>query len=185
MTEKLLRDDEVKKLGGSSTRVLLYPQLNGYRDIDQVFDDFGEKIALLYINEETGESTTGHWVALLRKRRGRKTHYEIFDSYGKTFDEHFDDFPKRYRRQLRQGVNKLTRLMYKRLKGREGDTVVEFNETPYQATRPDIATCGRWAGLRLRFSGIPLEEFQKIIDDSKRDYDELVVDMSDKLLRKF
>jgi hypothetical protein len=184
MTDKLLRDYEVKKLGGRGTKVLLYPELNKYKDIDHLFDEHGNKIALLYINEQDDNSTTGHWVGLLRNKRGKKMHYEIFDSYGKMPDEHFDEFPDRLRKQLRQGVNKLTRLMYKRLKGNEGDTVIEFNEIPYQRTDPRIATCGRWCGLRLRHGKIPLDQFQKIISDSKRPYDELVVDMSDSLLGK-
>ena len=182
MTDKLLRDYEVKKLGGRGTKVMLYPELNKYKNIDHLFDENGDKIALLYINEQDDNSTTGHWVCLMRNQRNGKTYYELFDSYGKMPDEHFDEFPARLRKELHQGINKLTRLMYKRLKGNEKNTVIEFNEIPYQRVDPRIATCGRWCGLRLRHGKISLEEFQKIISDSKRPHDELVVDMSDQLL---
>jgi len=183
MTEKLLSDKEVLRLAGPDTKVVLYPDVAKYNDIDELFGHHN-KIALLYVNEENPTSITGHWVALLRTNRNGKQIYEVSDSYGKMIDGHLDAFPKNYRNSLGQSKNFLTRLLYAKLKENK-NSEVHYNEVGLQKTNPNIATCGRWCGTRLRFSDIPLEHWQKSFRNLKNnghDIDKVIVNISNKLL---
>ena len=164
---KLLSDDEVQRLSGPGTKVIIYPELKKYSNIDDVFNN-SNKVILLYVNEEDPDSITGHWVSLLRTKRGDKTHYEINDSYGKEIDEHLDDFPQKYRYKLGQGSNYLTRLLYDKSTN-DPSAIVEFNEIPLQKTSDNVTTCGRWSALRSYFKNIPLEDWQNIWKEQKHD----------------
>jgi len=183
MTAKLLSDKEVLRLAGNGAKVVLYPDIAKYDDIDDLFGNYN-KILLLYVNQTDSQSITGHWVCLLRNRRNGKLIYEVSDSYGKEIDGHLDNFPKEYRDSLGQSKNFLTRLLYKKLKN-SNNSEVHYNQIGLQNKKPNIATCGRFAGVRARFSDIPLEKYQQYFRELRNkgyDLDKVIVNISNKLL---
>lgn len=173
---KLLTDEEVEKIA-KNAKVLTYSELADYDNIDQVFGN-KNKIILLYINEKNPTSTVGHWTSLHRN----KDVIFFMDPYGKEIDEHLDDFSQEHRNMTGQPVNFLTRLLYDYVN--EGGKV-HYDEMKKQKSSPDIATCGRWTALRLRFYKISEQDWQKMWQDLKSNgynIDKIAVDITNKLL---
>lgn len=183
--DKLLTGEEVKKLCGKGSKVMVYPELQDYDNLSDVFGN-KNKIIILYLNERNGNSFIGHWVLLLRNKRNGKTIIEFNDSYSNEIDEYFDDVSNDKREELDQDEGFLSRLLYDYANNND-NVEVHYNELPLQKEGVGINTCGRWVGLRGRFSNIPLEKYQAVFKKLKangENLDELVTLATDKLLNK-
>jgi hypothetical protein len=182
--DKLLSDKEVLKLSGKDSKVITYPELQDYDDLDDLFGN-KNKIIILYLNEKNGNSFVGHWVLLLRNKRNGKTIIEFNDSYSNEIDEYFDDIPDENRENLDQSGGFLSKLLYD-YDNNNDDVEIHYNEYPLQKKGRGINTCGRWVGLRGRFSKIPLEKYQSIFKKLKNDgedLDKIVTLATDELLK--
>lgn len=169
----MLTDKQVLKLAGKNTKLLIYPDIAKYKTLDQVF---GKKknVIILYVHDETPTNIVGHWCVLLKH-----PHYiEFYDSYGLKPDQLLYSFKDTSeRKKTRQEHNYLSKLLYD-----ERKKPIEYNEYQYQADKDNVNTCGRYSGLRARFSTIPLTEYQAIFNTFKLcgfNIDELVVKLSD------
>jgi len=183
--EKLLSDDEVKKIAGRDSKVITYPDLKKYSSIPQLFGK-ANKIIILYLNERNGNSFIGHWVLLLRRKdKNGKEILEFNDSYSTYIDAYFDDQSSEQREMLDQGSGYLSRLLYKYCKNNP-NVELHYNEFPFQKEGAGINTCGRWVGLRAHFSAVPLEKYQNLFQRVRangHDLDKVVVDLTDELLK--
>jgi hypothetical protein len=185
MTEKLLSDDEVVRLAGPDSKVMLYPDLQQYQNINQLFGR-KKKIIILYLNEKTPDSVVGHWTLLTKQRRGGKEILEFADSYGGEIDSQLEYHNKSKRKQLDQEHGFLSRLLFNHMNGKEDKIELHYNEVPLQKSKENINTCGRWVGVRGHFYDIPLEKYQSIFKKLKTegyDLDEVITHLSDKLLQ--
>jgi hypothetical protein len=180
---KLLSDKEVMKLAGKDSKVITYPEIQDYDSIPQLFGR-KNKVIILYLNEKNGNNYVGHWVLLLRCKRNGKTIIEFNDSYSNYIDEYFDDIPKSKRKSLDQEHGYLSRLLYDYCK--DNDKVeLHYNEYPFQKLKENVNTCGRWVGLRGKFSQVPLEDYQNAFKKLKGegyDLDKIITIATDKLL---
>jgi hypothetical protein len=185
--EKLLDDAEVKKLAGKDAKVLTYPELSNYANLDHLFGH-KNKVIILYLNDRDGNNFIGHWVLLLRTKdkTGREV-IEFNDSYSNEIDEYFDDVHTGERRRLGQDRGFLSRLLYDYCQYSNPDAKLIYNEIPFQKVAPNINTCGRWVGLRGHFSEIPLDIYQREFKKLKREgynLDKVVVALTNQLLRR-
>jgi hypothetical protein len=183
---KLLTGKQVKKLAGPGTRVVTYPELKDYGSLDSVFGQ-DKNIIILYLNEKSGENYVGHWVLLTKRVEDGKNIVEFNDSYSTFPDAYFDDVPELQRKKLEQDTAYLSRLLHSWCKENEEVNEVHYNETPLQKMAPNINTCGRWVGLRARFSDIPLNKYQAEFKKLKKehyDLDKVITIITNRLLFK-
>lgn len=140
------------KILNPDAKIMTYDQLSNYKNIMDLFKDTN-KVVLLYINDETDTSRSGHWTALFWD--GQKINF--FDPYGIMFDsaqlrgadisviKHNNEFDPI-----------LSRLLAK------SPYSVNVNDIRYQGK--DTATCGRWCSLRLWNSYLSDKDFSKYVD---------------------
>lgn len=105
-------------------------------------------LVLLYLLKPN----VGHWCVVFRRTPDV---VEFFDSYSSVPDEEFRFVPRNFRAQSFQDYRWLTKLLY------ESPYRTEYNEIPFQADGPGIATCGRHCIARLAFSDLSIAEYQR------------------------
>lgn len=175
---KELSDNEVLKIAGNNTKVMLYTDLYKYKDLDAVFGKY-KKIILLYIHDRTGNTVSGHWTAMIKQ----PDRIEHFDSYGLLPDEILYRYKsKAERAKTNQPKNYLTTLLYTYTK-----LPIHYNQYKYQQLKDNVNSCGYHTAIRCRYSKIPLEEYQKIFNTFKKNKintDELVVMLGNQYLKK-
>lgn len=158
----LISADEIKRLV-PGVKIMTYPQLFQYQNIDQLLPPNG-KIALLYVNDVKGGSTIGHWTGLMRRaeRKGGADTVETYDSYNNEPDEQFKSIDRQVTNQPSNHLSKML-LDFNDRGGR-----VEYNEDQHQSRDPRQQTCGRHVAIRLMFSDVPLKNYQTQMDRIKR-----------------
>jgi len=165
-----LSDGDIRKLLGDDIAIHNYPDLEGMRSADELFDSKGRAI-LLYPNSSP---TSGHWVALL-KRPGR---IEFFDPYGDAPDHQNDGLPTAYLKTLDVDRPHLTRLL------RAAGKPVFYNRHAFQKESPNVATCGRHAAVRLLYAPYSLAQYKKVLDSAGMAPDDFVSGVTYERLRK-
>ena len=158
--EYALSDGDLRKLLGDNIKVLNYPDLEGMRDIDDMFDSQG-RVVLLYPN---AAPTVGHWVCLIR----RKDRIEFFDPYGEAPEDQKDDLP---RSQL-EALDIERPLLMNLLRG--SGLPVFYNSHSFQSKRGSVATCGKHCAVRLFYAPYSLSKYKSIIDKSGMSADDFV-----------
>jgi hypothetical protein len=177
----MLTGTQLRRLAGPGTRVILYRDLNDIGSIEELFNGY-KKVLILYVQNESGASASGHWTLLLYRRSGARHIIEYMDSYGGFINKPLSWNSAIKNNNLEQDDKRLFQLLseFESKPNHE----VHYNELPLQARKQGVNTCGRWVGLRARFSDISLEEFQELFRKAKRsgtNLDELVVAITDQL----
>lgn len=186
MEERLkysLSDKDIMKIIGDKAEMITYDKLRDINNIDDLFSNGIDKIVLLYVHQINGVSYNGHWSCLLKTKIKGKTHIEFNDSYGLLPDKMLESYTKEWRRKSNQDRNYLNRLLYEA--SLRPNHIIEYNEVCLQSKSPNIATCGRYVGLRGRFYKIPLATYQSIFKDLRKrgfDLDKVVVLLTDQFL---
>jgi hypothetical protein len=166
--EYALSDDDLRACLGSNIKILTYPDLARYRNIDDIFDDKGRCI-LLFPN---AAPTVGHWTCLIR----RDSCIEFFDSYGDPPEKQKKGVPMAMLQEWGMAYPHLIRLL------RQADMPVYYNTHQFQSGSPDVATCGRWCAVRLLYQPYSLDKFASIIEHSGLSPDNFVAGViADKL----
>lgn len=133
-------------------KVITYPELRKYSNIDDALDEKG-RLMLLYLTEN---ENTGHWVSLLKSKDGKKL--EFYDSYGGYKpDQESEWLSKSKLREFKQDTGHLTDLLKK------CPYKVVYNRFPFQSEKNGVNTCGRHAVTRLYFKHLTLPEYTKMI----------------------
>jgi hypothetical protein len=165
-----LSSEDLKKICPDIS-VMLYPEVNRFRSLDQLFSSRRDKpIALLY--EE--QPSYGHWTALIKHGPGQ---YEFFDPYAMKPDSELKFIPKEYRMQSGQWDAHLLSL----INSAPGTTV--WSNKQMQSKSPNIATCGRWVSLRCKFRRMPLQDFRKMFLGTQWSPDQLATGFSNMFLQ--
>lgn len=177
---KALSDKEVLKIAGPNSRVFLYPQIANMKSIDELVNDTYPNAIILYQSEDDPQTNSiyGHWTALKKISRNKICY---FDSYGNMIDYPLTRLDAEYRIKTRQLFKKLSHLL-----GGSNYTDINYNEHDYQGKNKDIATCGRWASYFCSL-GLDTDGFHQVMSTAKKllgykDYDKLIVDLTNKLL---
>ena len=150
--DRLIAESEKEALTGeqveaiSGCKVVVHSELKG-----SIFDYFDENNAFVLLYE-TISKDAGHWVSVLYYPEYNEI--EFFDSYGMAPDDelfysHYDIKPL------------LVPLLHQ-----SGCRIV-WNTRKLQQMKHSINTCGRHAAMRVRLRNYRLQEYIKIITDSK------------------
>ena len=175
-----LSDHEIISIIKHKTKVITYPELNDYKNLNEVFGRY-HIILLLYVNSEHGNDVQGHWTLMTKvKRDDGYTIVEFMDPYGLFPDDELNFYTDNWRHKSGQDYNILTKLLYDFSLNPKHK--IYYNELKLQIDDPHINTCGRWCAIRAHFYRVPLKDFQKIFKRLKNyDLDELSVYLSNKL----
>ena len=139
-----LSDKDLQKIHAG--KFFIYNDLERIHDIEDLFDNNN----VCYILIETNRKNNGHYFCLIR--RGKMI--EQFDSYGIPIEEQ-KAFVKP---QLLDKNNHITRLLL------DSPYRVSYNEHEFQDYDDlNIATCGRWCGLRAMYKDLPLGKFKDMV----------------------
>lgn len=153
-----LSGDDLRRMMGPGPRILSYPSLSQYGRLKDVMGHEGA--AILYLSKPN----YGHWVALCPGPTPGEISY--FDSFGTPIDGHLEELSDKVRAQLGETRPYLTELIERAL---INDDIykVNVNRRKLQSERDGIASCGRYAALRLLMNPISNEDFVDLITDTK------------------
>jgi hypothetical protein len=176
--KKELSITDVYLLGGKVCNMLLYPEINEFTNIDQLFEINdttrividglplqvdNNSVVINYVsiieNPKLGlmGGINGHWCLLNRiKDKNGKYHYYFMDSYGMMPDKALSYLDNDFRYESNQLNTKLLDLILKSIGS--GDKF-NFNDIQMQVESDEIGTCGRYCGLYLRNNDKPVEDF--------------------------
>lgn len=170
--ERALNILEINKISGHDSPVLIYPELEKYKNIYQIFKDKKcDNFILLY---QTSDNF-GHWCLCFLRDDGS---IEFYDPYGETIDTHLSTMKDYYGKAWLDGYRHdyfphLTRLLLntpKRIK-------IHYNNYPHQKYDHNVATCGRHCGWRLLHRFLNIDEYTKLF--GKKNIDKKIVYLTD------
>jgi hypothetical protein len=147
--DRSLSGEEIMKLCGGKIKVLPYPAVSSFDNIDDLLEPYG-RVAILYMSRPR----FGHWVLLHKLKNGV---IELFDSYGLCIDDELDYIDKRFRQQSNQLRKHLTRLLI------QHKYKVAYNDHPLQAVAKGVSTCGRWVVCRALNADVGTDAFARRI----------------------
>ena len=104
LKSKALSNDEIYKILNNKVKILTYPELSKFKNIDQLLSPYGCAIILYQTKKNFG-----HWVAIIKQG---KNIIEHFDSYGIRPDNELKFTKANLRRELGQDYPHLTYLLY-------------------------------------------------------------------------
>ncbi len=175
---KMLTADEAMRLAGDGTGFISYDDLMNIKSTKELFKRFN-KIILLYLHYKDQNNLVGHYVCLINHPNS----IEFADSYGMKVDDILMMKTKRERQDTDQNNNALAKLLY------NSGRTIEYSDIPLQSKDIRVTTCGYYAGLRARYSDLPLNDWMKFWKQMKQNHkgkelDKLAVRMSDILLSR-
>ena len=102
LIKKPLSDNDIKRILGKSTKVITYPDLAKYTDINQLLPDPNDFVVILIIEDETQDVISGHWTTVLKY----DNLFEFFDPHGNAPDFDLKTWMcKQQRAKLREDIN--------------------------------------------------------------------------------
>jgi hypothetical protein len=156
---KPLSGDELLKFLGRKSNLITYPQLIDYDNIDEVMGKHDACIILYLTTRDFG-----HWTVVFRNKRG----LNFFDPYGLKPDSELKDIESHFRRESGQSKPLLTCLLD------DANEPVYYNEFRLQKKLSDVATCGRYAILRVIFKSLSDKQFAELLRSTPLSPDDLV-----------
>lgn len=164
--------DMLEGCGGES-KIVVYPDLYKYEDLDELLEPHGA-IFLLY----EFKKNYGHWTLLFKQGDT----IEHFDSYNYKPDKEFSFIPNYFRKVNKMMYPQLTKMLY------DSGKDIHYNNFELQSQGENIATCGRWCLLRLRFKHMNIDEFYDMMkylqEKTGLSLDEIVYHLTDEFPKK-
>ena len=169
--DKVIRKIEASPFSGQDimditekkTKILTYPQLYDFKNIDEVLHPYGCAV-ILY---ETKPSY-GHWTCIIKHENAGKPYIEFYDPYGMAVDKQLNYISKEFRRQNNEEFPLLSMMMKK------SPYPVKYNNIALQKSRDDVSTCGRHVAMRLILKHLKLGKYLELLTRQKLDPDLLV-----------
>jgi len=152
--------NDIKRILGDDIKIIRFPDLVNYNSMQEVLPFPNDCAIIFFLDEVTPTNNIGHWTAIMRN--GNR--YEFFDSYGLSSKEDLDHIDKEKRIKFGEQHDYLKEL---------GGKMLYHNPVDYQSWDPKVATCGRYAIIRLLafMSGITNpKSFYKFMNDAKKQY---------------
>lgn len=159
LRKKPFSGDDILTVTDNKTKIITYPELYSFKNIDEVLKPFGS-VVILY---ETKPSY-GHWVCLLK--HGNKI--EFFDPYGLFIDDQLDFINQNFRKQNKEDYPILSDMLFK------SKYNIVYNKGKLQKYSDDISSCGRHVAFRIVMGDVPLNEYGKLLTHNKYDPDMIV-----------
>lgn len=181
----LMSDDIIKCLPDDLKNIKIhkYNEIDNFENINELLNPC-ECCIILYVSQNEGNVFCGHWTCLLKTvDDDNNKSINFFDSYGIIPDDEKKYIDKQYLDLSNQKENTLTKLLYNECMD---DSVIEYNEKPFQKMSPEINVCGRHCVFRLWFRDLSMNNFQKFMEKLKKefklDYDDLVTKLTNFVL---
>lgn len=163
-----LSTNEVLDIVNSPCTVVMFESIKAMESLSDLFppQSFSDNMIGRCLLNYLYEDNYGHWVGLCMKPGvGTKATIEYFDPYGTFIDDTIKDFPERVKLEHNSDYPYLLKLLYQ-----SGDDVY-YNHVQLQDRKVGINTCGRWAGLFLRYCGLcTVDEFAKIFEEVSKEF---------------
>lgn len=137
MDSYMMSSDDFKELLGYDVKIVEFPQLEQYNNIDELLPLKKDYCIIFYIENIINGSQIGHWTCLMRNNNK----YFFFDSYGINEKNELSFIDKSKRIKYNENINFLDKL----LKGCNYTN----NKYKYQEFNNKINTCGRWVYIIL------------------------------------
>ena len=131
--KKPLSDTDLKTILGEDTKIITYPELSKYNNIDELLPNSYDFVIILLLESPA----SGHWTGLLRYNDG----YEFFDSYGNAPDYDLSHWLTPNERLKLNENNKYLSLLL------QGKPHV-YNKIKYQVMKRGVNTCGDHVAYR-------------------------------------
>lgn len=155
-------------------KIINYPELKKYKNIEQLLDPDGFAVILALQGPNYG-----HWIAVIQI--DDKT-IEVFDSYGIGIDCELDFIKdKRLSDRLDMSTPYLSMLLWE-CKDRYNLTI---NHHKFQKEGHNIATCGRHVCVRIWNKEKQLKDYKKYMYGSGYDPDVFVTELTDLIRKKY
>jgi frataxin-like iron-binding protein CyaY len=157
-------------IAGKRCNVFEYPEIKDFDDIEDLFEagnsdieslsdlelPFDKKSAIILYKSSPN---FGHWT-IIKKVGGA---YHFLDSYGDVIDDELKHSDKSFNKLIGQDRNYLSKLLL----GSGKD--VYYNHNPLQKLDEDIATCGLYCALFLKYNNLKVDDFAKMIKKLSKD----------------
>lgn len=160
LMKKSLSDSEMFNYLGGKTKIIKYPDLSKFNDIDELLEPYGNVI-ILYL---TGQNY-GHWTCLFKIDN---KNIEFFDPYAFKPDEELKLIPVHFRKENNQFTPHLSHLLY------NCNYTIHYNDYKLQQFAKDTNTCGRHCLVRLLFKKMFIDDYAKMMMNQKISPDYIV-----------
>ncbi len=169
-----LDDTDIRKML-KGIKILVYPDLAKYTNIEDAFDSKG-RLVLLY---PTNGQYDGHWTCLIWHKKSNTI--EFFDSYGLDVDTEKKWLTEAQLIEYHEDKPLLTNLLRK---ANENGKKIIHNHYQFQSFRNNNNDCGRFVVVRLLSKDMSLKAFKQMITDSGLSADDFVSKITFKLIGK-
>jgi len=149
-----LTANDMLRIADGKTNIIVYEDLEGVNNIDEVLSPYDACIILYQTAEDFG-----HWVTLLKTSENT---LEFYDSYGLSIDEELNT-DNEFHKRIHEGkiVPHLTHLI------QQSGYKVKSNRERLQENLEDVNSCGRYASLRVRLRNFSMEKFNGLWKNNK------------------
>lgn len=169
-----LGDEDINKII-PTLKIIPYNELLQYDTIDDALDEKG-RLAILYLTES---ENYGHWICLLKRKKGRNEYIEFFDPYGNYKPDEESEWISNDRlKRFGQDSHYLTKLL------RDSGLKITYSKAPFQQDKKNVNTCGRHVACRLYFKHLNLPQYTKMIQQSGMTPDNFVSKFTHGLMGK-
>lgn len=151
-----LSNRDITKLLNNKAKIILYPNLHKYQNIDQVLGPNEACVLLFEFKPEYG-----HWCCVWKQD---KQTLSFFNPYGGWPDDSLLYIDGSFRDKTNQEYPYLSELMLK------SPYKLTYNQFAFQKHNKDIRTCGRHCVVRLYCRNLTDEEYHEFITDNMKKY---------------
>lgn len=151
----LSKKDILRILKGR-TKVIVYPELHNYNNIEELLNPYGTCI-ILYLTKKN----YGHWTCLI-DHDDRIEFYDPYKDY--TPDSELKEINYNFREESNQVRPYLAELLC------NSDKEIEYNNYKFQELKDNIKTCGRHCISRILFKNFKLDEYYEILKQLCNEY---------------
>jgi hypothetical protein len=166
--DNLIKDQRKKAFSGEDilivcdykTKIITYPQLYDYPNIDSVLSPY-DCVVILYERKPS----YGHWICMIKHPDNR---IEFFDPYGMFIDDQLEFITDEFRKESNQEKPILSKMLY------DSPYKIVYNKSQIQKYSNDISSCGRHVAFRIVMRDQPLNRYVEMLKNNKYDADTVV-----------
>jgi hypothetical protein len=158
-----LSSSDIKRILGNDIKIIPYPDLKKYNNIEDIFDTKG-RCVLFLIENKNGINENGHWQCIFRT--GETINF--FDSYGLAPNA----WNKYISKTIQSKLNEIagTMLMPLLKKASDKGFKIFYNHVKLQKMANDVNTCGDFVSTRLIKKDLSHYQFIEFLNNLKQSY---------------
>jgi hypothetical protein len=173
-THTPLTDSQIRQYF-PNINIIQYKDLANYESFDQLCNNEYKACFLLYVNDKSPNTISGHWNAIIYDPAHNSIN--LFDSYGDCFNDRNLILIGKNRSQFGEEEPLLSNLI---LKDKSINSIY-YNNKPYQS-KNGSQTCGRHCIFRLQNKNLNNTAYHRLMNKLKKkngynSYDELVANI--------